>query len=58
VTPTLYLADLVRRAGALRADAIANPDGSYRITYWFRGGKTREETTAVCRLVLHDEKVS
>ena len=48
--PTLYLSDLLRRQGALRADVISRGDDTWMITFWFAGGRTHTCITARCRI--------
>ena len=47
---TLYLDRLIKLEGAIKADAMALGDGRWRILFWFKGGKQREITTAICNL--------
>lgn len=48
--PLLHLPTLVRREGAMRADAISVRGDRWRITYIFAGGRTKTIETASCRL--------
>lgn len=50
--PTLYASDLRRQAGAIKLDIRSNGDDTWALRFTFAGGRTRDQTTARCRIVI------
>jgi hypothetical protein len=48
--PQIHLSDLIRRRGALLADAISQAGDRWLVVYTFKGGRQEREETAPCRL--------
>jgi hypothetical protein len=53
--PQIHLSDLVRRRGALFANAVSQDGDRWLIVYTFTGGRQEREETAPCRLVTQEQ---